>query len=231
MKPKPKRWWEVRKKGRWRAFRNIPVFWIHQRTTYMDRSELIYHLMLNLAAALLMYIALTSIGLTSNKWIIVFIALIFARTLSYFLNDHFWGGLLVSFTLVKNCGIDRIHQYLINITKRLSKCHSISACTVYGSIVRGVFHDKSDLDIRYIRQPGLLNAIFALSFAARERVIALFTRIPLDLYVGDAEEFLDKMRDDEIPILIKDRGGCIAKKYSNYVHFEKFLKDFTHNND
>jgi len=224
VKARPKRWWEVRKKGWWRAYRNIPVFLLHQRTTYMDKSERIFHSSMNFLTALVLYLGFLSVDLFSNQWLRIFISLICARTISYFFNDHFWGGLLVSFDSVKNCGTERIRKYLIESQKRLSNSHSIYICTVYGSIIRGEFHDKSDLDVRYIRRPGFLNAISALSFAARERVIALFTRIPLDLYVGDSEKFLNKMREDEIPIVIKDTDGRMPRRCQNYVPFERFLE-------
>lgn len=226
MRPRPKKWWEVRKKAWWRPFRNIPVFWMHQRTTYMDRSELIFHLTLNFLPTLLIYFILLVAGYFSDQWVRLLAAAVGARTFSYLFNDHFWGGLLVSFDFARNCGVERIRQYLIDGERRLSKCHSIHACTVYGSIVRGEFHEKSDLDVRYIRLPHFVNAVSALSFAARERVIAFFSRVPLDSYVGDTEEFLDKMRDDEVPIIIKDTDGKMAKRYPNYVRFEKFLQEF-----
>jgi len=96
---------------------------------------------------------------------------------------------------------------------------------VYGSIVRGGSHQWSDLDIRYIRRPGFRHAVLALSFAARERIIALFSRIPLDLYVGDTEKFLDKMNSDEMPIMIKNEHGNIrAERYPNSVHLNEFIE-------
>lgn len=226
MKPRPKKWWEVRKKGWWRAFRNIPVFWMHQRTTYMDKSERLFHIAVNILIALIVFFVISMVGFVSDQWLRILISLVAARTVSYFLYDHFWGGLLVSFDFVKNCGTEEIRQYLIKSRERLSRCLSISTCTVYGSMVRGEFHDKSDLDVRYIRQPGFFNAILALSFAARERVIAFFTRVPLDSYVGDSDNFLNKMRDDEIPIIIKDSDGNMGKRYPHYVSFEKFLETF-----
>jgi len=219
------------KAGTWRAFRNIPVFWIHQRTTYMDRSELIFHVVSNFLAASIIYTILSFLGYFSRQWVTILIAVIGARTLSYLFNDHFWGGLQVSFDFVKNCGLEQICVYLIKSTKRLSKYNSISACMVYGSIVRGEFHDKSDLDVRYIRRSGFLNAISALSFAVRERIIAVFTQIPLDLYVGDTVNFLKKIRDDETPIIIKDSDGSMFKKYASYIAFENFLQNFKHNKD
>ena len=225
----PKRWWEAKKTGWWRAIRNIPVFWAHQRTTHMDRSELIFHIILNIFITLILYLLFFVTGFYSKQWARILVALAGARTLSYLFNDHFWGGLQVSFTFIMNCGTERIREYLIGAAKRLSKCSSISGCAVYGSIVRGEFHKKSDLDICYIRRPGFFNAIAALSFAVRERVTALFTRIPLDLYVGDTERFLDKIRDDENPMIIKDSDGSIAKRCPKHISLDEFLKVPKHN--
>ena len=219
------------KTGNWRAFRNIPVFWIHQRTTNLDRSELIFHITLNLFAAIVIFFILSIIGIFSVLWQRIFIALILTRTFSWILNDHFWGGLQVSFSFVKNCGEERFCQYLIDVSKRLSECNAIYACFVYGSLVRNEFHRKSDLDVLYIKRSGFISTVSALSFAVRERVIALFARIPLDLYVGDSKDFLKRYRDDEIPIIIKDGDGSMVKKYPKHIPLEKFLQNFKHNKD
>jgi predicted nucleotidyltransferase len=219
----------IQKRGKLRVLKNVPVTWLHQSTTYMDRSELVYHLLLNLVLFLVFYFLLdwsTNLGII----LLAIIAGVSARTTNFILNDHFCEIVIFSFSSFSNGGRQKVAQYLINSDKRLSKCKSIYACTIYGSIVRGRFNEKSDLDIRYVRHPGFFNAIFALSFAVCERVIAVFNWIPLDLYVGDTEKFLDKMRADEIPIIIKDSDGNMKNKYPNYISFEMFLKDFTHNN-
>ena len=226
MNAKAKRWWEVRKKGWWRAIRNIPVFWLHQRTTYMDKTELFFHLILSLIIMLVLYCFLYVQGFFYSHWVRILVAVIGARTLTYLFNDHFWGGLLVSFGFVKNCGKNSIRKYLIDSQRRISRCNSIHSYNVYGSLVRGEFHSKSDLDVRYIRRPGFISALAANILAGKERVIAFFKRIPLDLFVGDNVEFLDKMRHDEIPIVIKDEEEMMSKKYKIFIPFEKFLWEF-----
>jgi len=226
MSSKPKKWWEVRKKNWWRAFRNLPVFWMHQRTTYMDKTEFFFHIFLSIIVTMVLYTILAAYELFSSQWTRILAAAIATRTLTYLFNDHFWGGLLVSFSFIKNCGKKSIRKYLINSHRRISRCNSIHSYNVYGSLVRGEFHGKSDLDVRYIRRRGFINALAANSFAAKERVIAFLTRIPLDSFVGDKVEFLDKLRSDEIPIVIKDDESMMAKKYKKYVPFDKFLRDF-----
>lgn len=215
------------KKGRWRAFRNIPVFWVHQRTTNLDKSELVFHLVLNLFAAVLIFTLFSSFEVFDKLWIRGVIALAGARTASWILNDHLWGGLLVSFSFVKNRGPQSFIRYMAGSAQRLALCSSISTCLVYGSLVRGQYHLKSDLDILYIRRPGLANAVTALSFAVRERLIALLTRIPLDLYVRDSSNAFKRYRDDEVPIVIKDDTGAAAAFYHTSVPFATFVKDFS----
>jgi len=100
MKKKEIKWWGSRKKGWWRALRNMPVFWMHQRTRYMDRSELMLHLFVNVILFLIIISILIVVCPLSNLWILIIIALVGARTLSYFLNDNFWGGLQMSFSFI-----------------------------------------------------------------------------------------------------------------------------------
>jgi hypothetical protein len=217
------------KTGRWRAFRNFPVSWLHQRWLYMDKSERIFHIALNALAALLFYGFFTLSGLFEIWTHRLIAALVSARTLSWFLNDHFWGLLLVSLPFVKNPGIMRFCKYLEYSRDRAFSCKSLSAYALYGGLTRGKFHPKSDIDVRYIRKPGFWNAISCLSFAARERAIALFSKIALDLYVGDSIRFLDKMSKDEIPVPLKDDEGLLSSRFGNKAEpFEKMIARIQH---
>lgn len=221
---KPKKWWQSRKTGWW-AFRNIPVFWLHQRVSYMDRSELIFHLIINIFTTLIIYLMLSLLVFFIDQWQRLLFAAAIARTASYIFNNNFWDGIMRSFPRVKNGGAQRITQYLIDSQRRASRCYSVYAYLVYGSMVRGQWHGKSDIDVRYLRRPGLLNAIATYSFVVRERWITLYLRIPLDSYMGDSERFLDKMRDDEIPIIVKDQDGSMAKRYMGSVGLKEFIEN------
>ncbi len=226
MEAENRKWWQARKRGWWRPIRNIPVFWLHQRTRYMDKTELAFHIFLNLLVASIIFAVLGLVHYPLSLGFRITISILAARTLSYIFNDLFWGGLQNSFSFVKNAGMERIKKYLISAQRRVLKCNAIDSFSIYGSIVRKEFNNNSDIDARYIRNPGIINGIIAVSFAARERVIAFFCRIPLDLYVGDSLKFLDKLRDDEIPIVMKDKNGLLARKYGRIRRFEEFLRDF-----
>jgi len=207
----------------WRAFRNLPLYWLHQRLRYMDTSERWFHLALNMLLWVGVFITLLVAGYGKPKWLIAIYSLLISRSINYIFNDNLWVGLMHSFTFVKNPGLARMASYLAASQDRLSRCPSIHAYALYGGIVRNKFHAKSDLDVRYVRSPGFYNAIAANMCAARERVIAVVNRIPLDLNVGDSVAFLDKMRDDEPPVILKDSEGKLAAKYKNISHIDAVL--------
>ena len=211
-----KDWWKVRKHGKWRAFRNLPVFWAHQRTSYMDRSELIFHSVLYLLAFGLIYLLLALLVAEARVSLRLVFALLAARTLSFVFNDTFWTCLTIN-GLATNGGLPRTCGFLERCEKRVAGRKSVSACAVYGSMSRGQFHSHSDVDVRYIRRSGFANALSATAFASQERLLALIHRIPLDSFVGDSVGFLDKMRDDEIPIVLKDADGLLERRYGRPI--------------
>jgi predicted nucleotidyltransferase len=211
------------KKGRWRAFRNIPIFWVHQRTTHLDPSELAFHITLNLTGTGLLFLLFSGLPVLESPWWRLAVAFVIVRTASWMLNDHFWGGLQVSFPFVWNRGLASFTGYMAGAAKRLQKTEAVTACYVYGSLVRGEFHRKSDLDMLYVRRPGFSNALRATSFAARERVIAFFTRVPLDLYVGDSIQSLQRYRADEPPLVLKDDAGITRTHYKEWVMLDAYL--------
>jgi len=201
------------KTGRWRAFRNIPVSWLHQRMRYMDNSEKLFHIGVNTLVCLILFAIFSLFGLFKSWFYRLLISLLSARTINWLINDHFWGLLLVSTPWVKNPGLEKIMSYIEDSRVRTINCKSISVYAIYGGLSKGRFHDQSDIDVRYIRKPGFSNALSSLSFAMRERAIAFFPRIPLDLYVGNSLYFLQKMREDELPIVLKDDEDLMSLKY------------------
>src|SRR6185437_6163282 len=85
---------------------------------------------------------------------------------------------------------------------RVQKSGSVCGVFIFGSISRGVWHRRSDIDMRFVRRPGILNLILAASLTMRERFLALEWWQPLDLYLADDTGFFKKMRRDEVPIAL-----------------------------
>lgn len=96
---------------------------------------------------------------------------------------------------------------------RMAKYESITGVMVYGSLSRGVWHDKSDLDTRIIHKKGIINSFIAYLIVHSERIRAVFNKQPLDMYMADSVEFLNLMRDDEFPIFLKIGDERLVQRY------------------
>lgn len=124
-----------------------------------------------------------------------------AHTVNFLLIGHFW-ALLKHFDIGHNSheAFDRVLQQL---TRAIRNEPSIQEAYVYGSVVRGEWSEHSDQDIRVIRRRGMFSALTSCWFVAKERSRALARKIPLDLYVLNDMKLLDRMREDESPIILK----------------------------
>ena len=96
---------------------------------------------------------------------------------------------------------------------RLRNISAVSGVMIFGSVSRRQWHERSDLDIRLLRRKGFVNGIIAAAVLFREKVIALFCRQPLDIYLADDIRFLKKMRADETPVFLKKNDPRLDKHY------------------
>jgi predicted nucleotidyltransferase len=130
-------------------------------------------------------------------------SLLMTHTLNWVLNGNWWAGLLFTFPHLRNRGDQATCDYLNEMTDRLHRDRSISGAMIFGSVARGQWHERSDLDIRLLRRRGLIHALESVGVLSRERWIALWARQPLDIYLADGIAFLKRMREDERPVFLK----------------------------
>lgn len=180
--------------------------WVFQGQLYADQTEKAFKIILDtlLTVALFFVIPLPN----------VITRLLVAFLISHSLNWIFNGQL---FALAKNFDIvhnepQRIIDYANGIKIRASRERSIDCVAVYGSLSRDEIKPTSDLDVRIIRKPGIINGLRACMFGLMERSRALFNRFPLDMFVVDGTEHLQKMRDDEPPQILYDPNGILRKQ-------------------
>jgi hypothetical protein len=177
----------------------------------MHATELRFHCALNLLLAALVF-ALLRIGAEAAVfWQVVF-SLVIARTLHFFLNDHILGVFLFH-GIGKNCGWQGTLDYLRASATRAQECDSILCYAVYGSLAGDRFHARSDLDVRYLRQPGFLHGVKAVWFTWRERMIGILSGVALDSFLADHESMLDRMKREDIPLIVKDTIGVLRRRY------------------
>lgn len=122
--------------------------------------------------------------------------------------------MLFTFPGIRNAGEKASCQYLSRMAERLRTSQAISAVVIYGSVTRGKWHDKSDLDIRILREKGFLNGLVAAYIMMRERAIAFLYGQPIDMFLADSTVFLRKMREDENPIILLKRGDQAERSLS-----------------
>jgi len=174
-------------KGNYPFYIKAPVLilssWIFQGILYMDKTEKIFKLSLDIIFTFI-FVAFGINVLTS---------ILIAHTLNWIFNGQI-------FVTCKNLKIiktpkEKFENYIERLKNRAKDEPSIIWVGVYGSLVRGEFKETSDLDVRIIRKAGIINGLRACIFVMRERTWATFNRFPLDIYVGDSFKFLEKMNE------------------------------------
>ena len=193
---------------------NIPRNWLHQALYYMDRTEFWFRIFVEMLAimCLLFPIALFFQGKVSD-WRVVVSSSIFVHTLNWILNGNWWALALFTFPGIRNAGEKATCEYLSKMVKRLKASRPIAALAVYGSPARGQWHDKSDLDLRILREKGFLNGLAAAAVTMTERENAFFSGQPTDLFLADSAKFFGKMREDEKPIVLLKRGAWAEEAF------------------
>lgn len=185
--------------------RKVPallVHWVFQGILYMDATERIFKLSIDLILSVIFSILL-------NMWFSIYLAiavsLIFSHTLNFLINAQIY-VVLKHFTYVERSK-KYIKQYTDLLKIRIIGEHSIRCAAAFGSLSRNELKATSDLDIRLVRYPGLVNGIRACWFVLKERSRALGKRFALDIYVLDNLQGLNKLRSDEPPVVLYDPSG------------------------
>jgi len=138
------------------------------------------------------------------------LAVIIAHTLTWTFNGNIWS--LPKFTGATYDTARNI-KFMVNLEKReMNTFGSIAAIAAFGSLSRGEFSETSDMDMRIIRNPGILNWVKANTFGLYLRSIAFIKKIPLDLFVLDnVSQIRRQMRLDEPSIVIYDPANALSE--------------------
>lgn len=191
------------KKDEFPMYIRVPLLtlssWLFQGILYMDTTERVFKILLDVLFFFPLYLAFRPHG---SPLLGILIAFILAHTLNWIFNGQI-PVLLKNLRLIKT-EYERFEKYLDTLKKKVEKNDSILYAAAFGSLSRGELKGTSDLDVRLIRKPGFINGLRACIFIMKERSWATFNKFPLDIYVGDSMEFLKKMREDERAQIIKN---------------------------
>jgi len=196
------RWW------------NLPRGWAHQGFFYLDRTQRLGRVVFEIVPTALLVGLLSAVGgipLSSLRLWAVSVAV--THTFNWVLNGNWWAGMLFTFPGLRNPGEYATRDYLHKMATRLKTDRAISGVMLFGSISRGQWHGRSDLDVRLLRRPGWRHGVAGVLVLARERLIGFFARQPLDIYLADDIPFLRKMRADEFPVFLKKEDPRLERAY------------------
>lgn len=179
------------KKG-WRMFAPVVIgrYWLLQGMLYMNGAELLHRLIVGGTFTVIAWFALAPVS--EVVWRVV-AALAIAHSANMVFNGHVFSLFkhdLYWFGFYKHW--DDFAGYVDAMRERLRArpCGGLKQAAIYGSITRGNFSASSDLDVRFLAAPGLLNGLAVAQRVFEERVRALFAGFPLDLYMVHSKEEL-----------------------------------------
>lgn len=204
---------------------NIPRNWLHQALSYMDKGELSVRLVFESIELYLVWFLLKKWFGDTGSLSLLGIAFVFVHTWNWVTNCLFWSVIIFTFPKLRNPGAHKTIKYLNTMRQRLADKKCIAGIAIYGSVTRGEWHDRSDIDIRLIRQPGIVSLWCAAILTMQERFRALLNRQPMDLFLADGIDFLEKMRSDEIPLLLLCKNDDLQTKYPRCGERDIFLED------
>lgn len=175
---------------------------------YMNGVERVHRLCLELTLMALIW------GGFFRHWSVPLacgLSLVLAHGINLIVNGHIFALLkhdLFWFGFYKKW--DDFSGYIEGIQRRLAErpCSGLQSAEIYGSLTRGKFGPDSDLDIRFIAKPGLWNAWVVCNRVWAERLYALATGFPLDIYMfRNPLETAKKMNlQKERPVIVYAAG-------------------------
>lgn len=186
---------------------NIPRNWLHQALFYMDRTEFWVRVFIEGGGVFCLLFPISMfLQFELSDWRVILVSFFLVHSLNWIFNGNWWALAMFTFPGIRNAGESATCDYLSKMATRLKAHNSIAALVVYGSPARGQWHDRSDLDLRILREKGFFNGLKASAITMSERLIAFLSGQPVDLFLADSSAFLKKMREDERPIVLLKRG-------------------------
>ncbi len=212
--------------GRFVLLRNLIVGWVSHSLQDRDRSEVIFHLIVESFLVVILAIGAFLLFSPSDRWgLFCALAGIFlvAHTLMFIADGQLHCYLHEAIGAMQNAGIDEALRYMSEVQQVYSRSDAVLAVLVYGSFCRRQFHRRSDLDIRVLRRPGIWCFVKVMVSTFRLRYLSVFRRLPTDLLVVDSLGFVRRqMRKDESPVVLFMRDGFDEVSEAG-LDFEAFI--------
>jgi len=183
--------------------------WVFQGMRYMNVYEVSLKLLIDLVLVVLIMLFVLN---DSSFYSSIVLSIIIAHTVNWVINGHIF--VLMRYVAPVPKTEKHFEDFIQKMKSSALNWKSVDGVAIYGSYCRGTLHKYSDLDVRVVTNPGVINSIFGALFCFYQRLIAIFYLFPLDVYACDKMEFLDQLRDDEKPFILIDHSGRLSERYS-----------------
>ncbi|MAH21857.1 hypothetical protein CL673_07650 [Candidatus Bathyarchaeota archaeon] len=194
--------------------------WAFQSIFHVDRTELLFKLVLELLFLGVVSYTLSTVLQLHMGWTIL-LGFLIAHTMNYLFNGQF-------FVALKNAGLSHVSHtkfknFALQLEQRVCSQDSILAGMMIGSISRGKLTATSDLDVRILRKRGIVNGLKVSVFLLLEHSRALASAFPLDIYVADNVEWFRKKVKNDVPIILYDPENILSTEYIRTTRFSDVL--------
>ncbi|MCW9057763.1 MAG: nucleotidyltransferase domain-containing protein [Gammaproteobacteria bacterium] len=183
--------------------------WLLQGMRYMNAYEIGMKLALDVLATLLLVWIFDWWGRPG----MILSCLLAAHSLNWIFNGHFFVLMRYVYPVPKT--EEDFDRYVQRLKEQAARSRFIDGVAIYGSFCRGQLHEFSDLDVRVIVRSGFINGVAGAWFCLRERFMALFMVFPLDVYCCIGTRGLERLREDEHPVILQDRSGLLDNRYGH----------------
>lgn len=183
--------------------------WVFQGMRYMN----VYENMLKLALDIVLVLAFLVVFAERVSAAGLIAAFVVAHTLNWIFNGHIFVLMRYVHPVPKTAS--DFDDYVQALSRRASRAGDyIDGVAIFGSYCRAQLHKFSDLDVRIIVGDGPVAGVAGSLFCLRERFVAFFRVFPLDIYSCVGTACLNRLRDDECPVILLDRSGSLKSRYS-----------------
>ena len=190
--------------------------WLSQGIHNSDRTEKMYRILFTIIFWFLFF----SLFRNRTEWsdsFLLSICFLIAHTLNWILNGNIH-LLLVHRLMIKKVSKEAAFSYIDGLEERVKGKDWVQYTVIFGSIARASFHGSSDLDVSIVRKPGLRNAFCSLAFTIKEKKLADFNSIPLELYISDSpENSIRRFGAEDTPLVISDPEDILGRYYKKQI--------------
>lgn len=185
--------------------------WAYQGIPQSDFSEKIYKISFTIVSSI---IVLFFIGFSITNSVV---SLIIGHTLSWIINSNISVILIHRMKYFKT-DKNNLFGHISDIQNRLKSKDWVLFSVSSGGIIRGSMNEHSDIDVNVVRKKGFLNALHSIVFAVKERKIADYKGIPLDVIISDSvEDCLEKTSYTEDIVILTDTNNLVKKYYKRPI--------------